>query len=408
MEVYGLFLLSGWRKEEMNIDIVPLFETVEDLENASEVMKTLYTDPAYKKHLKLRSNRQTIMLGFSDGTKDGGYLMANWSIYKAKEELTRISREHKIDVIFFDGRGGPPSRGGGKTHKFYASMGHHISNREIQLTVQGQTVSSNFGIVEAAQYNIEQLLNAGISNDLFSTRHFTLDEQEEALLHQLAVAGFEAYKQLKDHPYLADYLLQVSPLRFYSETNIGSRPAKRGVSSGLSLKDLRAIPFAGSWSQLKQNVTGYYGVGSALQQMEKEGKLTQFQKLYKNSLFFKTLLDNCEMAMLKSFFPLTEFLSKHKQFGELWQMIYKEYELTCQYLTKLSGRDELMADYPVDQLSIQMRERIVLPLLTIQQYGLTRIREMDEQQIQSPMKEVYEKLIMRCSFGIINAGRNSA
>ena len=274
--------------------------------------------------------------------------------------------------------------------------------------MQGQTVSSNFGIVEAAQFNIEQLLNAGISNDLFSTKYLTLDKDEEALLHRLAQAGFDAYKKLKDHPYLADYLLQVSPLRFYSETNIGSRPAKRGVSSGLSLKDLRAIPFAGSWSQLKQNVTGYYGVGSALQQMDREGKLPLFQKLYKSSLFFKTLLDNCEMAMLKSFFPLTEFLSKHKQFGELWQMIYNEYELTCVYLAKLSGRDELMADYPVDQLSIQMRERIVLPLLTIQQYGLTRIREMDEQQMQSPMKSVYEKLIMRCSFGIINAGRNSA
>ncbi|MBL7744791.1 MAG: phosphoenolpyruvate carboxylase [Chitinophagaceae bacterium] len=408
MEVYGLFLLSGWKKEEMNIDIVPLFETIDDLRNASSVMKILYTDQAYKAHLKLRNNKQTIMLGFSDGTKDGGYLMANWSIYKAKEELTKISRQYHVDVVFFDGRGGPPSRGGGKTHKFYASMGHNISNKEIQLTIQGQTVSSNFGIVEAAQFNIEQLLNAGISNDLFSTKNITLDTQEESLMQELSEAGFDAYKKLKEHPYLADYLLQVSPLRFYSETNIGSRPAKRGATSGLSLKDLRAIPFAGSWSQLKQNVTGYYGVGSALQKMEKEGKLPQLQKLYKNSLFFKTLLDNCEMAMSKSFFPLTSFLSKHKQFGELWQMIYGEYELTREYLTKLSGRDELMGDYPVDQLSIQMRERIVLPLLTIQQYGLTRIREMDEQQIQSPMKTVYEKLVMRCSFGIINAGRNSA
>jgi phosphoenolpyruvate carboxylase len=185
------------------------------------------------------------MLGFSDGTKDGGYLMANWSIYKAKEELTKISREHKIDVIFFDGRGGPPSRGGGKTHKFYASMGHHISNKEIQLTIQGQTVSSNFGIIDSAQYNIEQLLNAGISNDLFSTKQLTLEEQEETILHQLSEKGFDAYKKLKII-LTADYLLQISPLRFYSETNIGSRPARRGASSGLSLKDLRAIPFAGS------------------------------------------------------------------------------------------------------------------------------------------------------------------
>ncbi|RYG50445.1 MAG: phosphoenolpyruvate carboxylase, partial [Chitinophagaceae bacterium] len=129
---------------------------------------------------------------------------------------------------------------------------------------------------------------------------------------------------------------------------------------------------------------------------------------YKDSLFFKTLIDNCEMAMMKSFFPLTAYLSTHKQFGEIWQMIFNEFELTKQYLGKLSGHTELMADYPIDQLSIQMRERIVLPLLTIQQYALTKVREFDEQLVQAPMKEVYEKLVMRCSFGIINAGRNSA
>ena len=408
MEVYGLFLLAGWNKEELNVDIVPLFETIDDLRQAAGVMKTLYTHPAYKAHLKRRGNQQTIMLGSSDGTKDGGYLMANWCIYKAKEELTRISRENEIDVVFFDGRGGPPSRGGGKTHKFYASMGHNISNKEIQLTIQGQTVSSNFGTIDAAQFNIEQLLNAGITNDLFNNRDTTFSETEEELLLELAQEGFNAYKALKDHPYLADYLLQVSPLRFYSETNIGSRPAKRGGASGLSLKDLRAIPFAGSWSQLKQNVTGYFGVGSALQTMEKKGKLLQLQKLYHQSLFFRTLLDNCEMAMMKSFFPLTAFLAQHKQFGEIWQMIYDEYELTKQYLFKITGNNELMADYPVEQASIQMRERIVLPLVTIQQYALTRIRELDEQGAPAAMKETYEKLAMRCSFGIINAGRNSA
>jgi phosphoenolpyruvate carboxylase len=408
IEVYGLFLLNGWKREEINIDIVPLFETIGDLQSAADVMRTLYTNPSYKKHLQRRKHRQTIMLGFSDGTKDGGYMMANWGIYKAKEQLTAISREHNIEVIFFDGRGGPPSRGGGKTHKFYASMGQNISNEEIQLTIQGQTVSSNFGTIDSAQFNMEQLLNAGITNDLFSQLQTTFSKEEDDLLQELSELSYNAYKELRDHPYLADYLLQASPLRFYSETNIGSRPAKRGTSSGLTLKDLRAIPFAGSWSQLKQNVTGFYGVGAALRKIEEKGKFEAVRKLYKNSLFFKTLLDNCEMAMLKSFFPLTAYLNRHKQFGEIWQLIFNEYELTRQYLMKLSGHTELMADYPVDQLSIQMRERIVLPLLTIQQYALTKIRELDEQLVQTPIKEVYEKLAMRCSFGIINAGRNSA
>src|SRR5205085_4206772 len=135
-------------------------------------------------HLKRRKMKQTIMLGFSDGTKDGGYLMANWSIYKAKEELTKISRDHDVDVVFFDGRGGPPARGGGKTHKFYASMGKNISNEEIQLTVQGQTVSSNFGTIDAAQFNIEQLLHAGISNELFAERKTAMQPEEEGLVRQ--------------------------------------------------------------------------------------------------------------------------------------------------------------------------------------------------------------------------------
>jgi phosphoenolpyruvate carboxylase len=408
MEVFGLLLLSGWKKEELTVDIVPLFETVEDLQNAANVMRELYENETYRKHLFRRSNRQTIMLGFSDGTKDGGYLMANWSIYKAKESLTAISKQYEVDVVFFDGRGGPPARGGGKTHQFYASMGNDIANREIQLTIQGQTVSSNFGTIDSAQYNMEQMIDAGIFNDILSDNKITMFPNEEVLLQELSEESYRAYIQLKDHPHFLDYLGQVSPLRFYSETNIGSRPAKRGASSKITLKDLRAIPFVGAWSQLKQNVTGYYGVGTALQKLEKAGKWTELQEMYKRSLFFKTLIDNCEMAMQKCFFPLTEFLSDHEVYGVIWNKVKDEYDLTRQYVLKLSGHQELMADYPVDSLSVQMRERIVLPLITIQQYAITKVRELDEQPEDTPIKKTYEKLVMRCSFGIINAGRNSA
>ena len=174
------------------------------------------------------------------------------------------------------------------------------------------------------------------------------------------------------------------------------------------MKDLRAIPFVGAWSQLKQNVTGYYGVGTAIKQMDEQGRLVEVKKLYKNSIFFKTLIDNCEMAMKKCFFPLTEFLANHPTYGELWNNIYKEYELTQKYIFQLSGKNELMADYPVEQLSISMRERIVLPLLTIQQYAISRIDQIEEDLVKDPLKETYKKLVISCSFGIINAGRNSA
>ena len=142
--------------------------------------------------------------------------------------------------------------------------------------------------------------------------------------------------------------------------------------------------------------------------MEEQGKLGKLKKLYQNSQFFKTLIDNCEMAMKKCFFPLTEYLSKDEKFSEIWNMIYEEFEITKKYLFKLTGNNELMAEYPVEQLSVSMREKMILPLVTIQQYAMANIRQMEKDQIRDPLKSTYEKLVMRCSFGIINAGRNSA
>lgn len=404
MQVFGLFLLSGWKKENLTVDIVPLFETIADLREAGPVMKALYENETYRKHLTKRGNIQTIMLGFSDGTKDGGYLMANWSIYKAKEELTLLSRQYNIQVVFFDGRGGPPARGGGKTHQFYASMGKNIARKEIQLTIQGQTVSSNFGSIDAAQYNMEQLMHAGISNALFTPKEFTVTAEEDELLQRLADESFKSFGKIKNDPDFLEYLNFASPLRYYAEANIGSRPSKRKAGK-LNLNDLRAVPYVGAWSQLKQNLPGYYGLGSAFLKLEKEGKWGDLQKLYKNSLFFRTLIGNCEMAMKKCFFPLTAFLGKHPRYGGILKQIVDEFECTKRYTLKLTGASELMADKPVEQLSIDMRQRIELPLVTIQQYALTKIREMEE---DSPSKKIYEKLVVRCSFGIINAERNSA
>ncbi len=407
IEVYGLFLACGWPEENLTIDIVPLFETIEDLKNAAGVMSELYKNKAYREHLMRRKKRQTIMLGFSDGTKDGGYLMANFSIYNAKIALTEISKHHGIDVIFFDGRGGPPSRGGGKTHRFYASMGQDISNKEIQLTIQGQTISSNFGNVAAAQYNIEQLIHAGLSNAIFSPRQITLKASEHQLLATLAEKSFSAYLYLKNHPDFLEYMMHVSPVKFYAQTNIASRPGKRNPGNKLVLKDLRAIPFVGAWAQIKQNVTGYFGVGTALAAFDKEGNLPLVKDLYRNSLFFKTLIDNCEMVLKKCFFPLTGYLKNDSKFGELWNIIFEEFELTKKYILQLSGQTMLMEEYPVDSLSIVMREKIILPSLTIQQYAINKIREMDEQFHDSPLRATYEKLVIRSSFGIINAGRNA-
>lgn len=405
IEVFGLFLLGGWKKDELDIDIVPLFETITDLNEAANIMRELYELPEYRSHLARRSNKQTMMLGFSDGTKDGGYLMANWSIYKAKDELEKLSTKYGVDVIFFDGRGGPPARGGGKTHRFYSSMGSRIVGDAIQLTIQGQTVSSNFGTVDAAKFNIEQLLHAGVYNRLFDPKINTFTQREKDLLRELAEHSFTAYSKLKNDPAFLDYLTGVSPLRFYAETNIGSRPAKRREGK-MTLSDLRAIPFVGAWSQIKQNVPGFYGVGSALNQMRAD--LDEIAAMYHSNNFFKALIDNAEMSMQKSNFQLTAFLADDPTFGPMWKAINDEFQLTRHYLNKISGSSELMSGLPVEQQSVLTRERIILPLVTIQQYALAMLRDIENDETQSSERTDLEKLVIRCSFGIINAGRNSA
>lgn len=405
LETYAMFTLCGW--DQPTADIVPLFESVDDLARAPRVMEQLYTTPHYVEHLKRRGNEQTVMLGFSDGTKDGGYLRANWSIYRAKEAITAISRQYGIRVVFFDGRGGPPARGGGKTSKFYASLGPEIENREIQVTVQGQTISSNFGTLDSARFNLEHLLSAGVANPVFRNGSLELSADDKAILDDLAQIGYEKYTAFKNHPKFIPYLEKRSTLRFYARTNIGSRPAKRNASGELKLGDLRAIPFVGSWSQLKQNVPGFFGVGTALLRYEEQGKWEAVQRLYDSSLFFRTLLENSQMSLAKSFLPLTAYMEKDPEFGEFWTIIRDEFELTRRLLLKIAGQSELMENYPDGQASIATREKIVRPLLTIQQYALLRLQELEGTGADDLVR-TYEKLVTRSLFGNTNASRNSA
>ncbi len=405
IEVYTLFKLCGWNTQQLSVDIVPLFETIGDLTKAQAIMTCLYQLPAYQQHLKARQNAQTIMLGFSDGTKDGGYLQANWRIYTAKEQLTAISRAHHIKVKFFDGRGGPPSRGGGKTNKFYASMGNQIENEEIQLTIQGQTITSNFGTLKSAQYNLEQLLTAGISNTVFAENRIDISEAHRQLLEELGSISYQVYQSFKAHPQFLPYMQQFSPLNYYNKSNIGSRPGKRGNADKLVFEDLRAIPFVGSWSQLKQNVPGYFGVGSALQSMKDAGRWNEVNALFKDVAFFRTLIDNSMMSMLKSFFPMTAYVQEDPVYGPIWKMIKAEYDLTQSLVLELSGTKVLMEEDQPGRASILMRDKIVLPLLTIQQYALHQLKRTD---LPESFRTNYEKLVTRSMFGIINAARNSA
>jgi len=405
LELMELFLWSDWHTESLCIDFVPLFETVDDLKRAAAVMEALYTHPHYTAHLARRDNKQTIMLGFSDSTKDGGYLMANWSIYKAKVELTAMARQYDVDLVFFDGRGGPPARGGGKTQRFYASMGKEIANDHIQLTIQGQTISSQYGSWDTAYYNIEQLLHAGLTSHIGQKDGDTLSAEKKQLIDEMAHVSHEQFLLLRHNPLFLKYLEKFSPLKFLSQINISSRPVKRNSDKELRLEDLRAISFVTSWSQLKQNIPGFFGVGSALQRAEEQGKWEEVQELYETSGMFKTIIDNCMMSMSKSNFDLTSYIQADETFGDFWVKMRDEYERTKHYVLKLSGSKVLMENYPVERESIAIREKIVLPLLIIQHYA---IKKLQKGELNEKDREVFSKLVTRTLYGVVNAGRNLA
>ena len=409
-QVIALFRLAGW-KSDLSVDIVPLFETIDDLKTANRTMSELYDNPAYCRHLRGRDNQQTVMLGFSDGTKDGGYLMANWAIYCAKQAITSVSRNAGVNVTFFDGRGGPPARGGGNTYKFYAALGKEIENTQIHLTVQGQTISSYYGTGTAARHNLNQLLAAGLESNMFQYPERELNSRQRKLIQRLATISHEKYLSFKSHPLFLPYLEEMSTLHYYAQSNIGSRPAKRGQADSLKFEDLRAIPFVGAWAQLKQNVPGYFGLGTALKNIEEQGQLGQYQSLYRESKFFEAMISNSMQSMCKSIFKLTAHMEKNERFGEFWSLIKQEYELSKEMALKVSNQQELLEDNPTGQASIKLRMNIVLPLLVIQQYALTRVNDLASSEIaedQSRLLQTYEKMIVRSLFGNINASRNSA
>ena len=399
--VYGLFRWCGWPSDEISFDIVPLFETMKGMDRSEAIMQQLFDMPEYMAHVKQREEKQTMMLGFSDGTKDGGYLKANWSILKTKESLSGVCAKNNIKALFFDGRGGPPARGGGKTHRFYAAQTKDIANNEIQLTIQGQTITSTYGTKEQFIYNCEQLLTAGLSNNFFGEKN-VITSASRKLIEELSDLSFEKYDALKHHDKFMPYLENMSTLKYYTKANIGSRPGKRGNKAKLELSDLRAISFVGSWSQLKQNVPGYFGLGTAIKTMKDQGRLEEVKALYNEVPFFKALMSNSMMSLSKCYFELTSYMKENKEYGDFWMILHDEYELSKEMLLLISDMEILMEKEHISRESIKIRENIVLPLLVIQQYALQKIGE------DSSFKELYEKIVTRSLYGNINASRNSA
>ena len=250
-------------------------------------------------------------------------------------------------------------------------------------------------------HNSEQLLTAGLSNNLFG-RENIISKESRKLLEELSELSFAKYNALKEHQKFIPYLENRSTLKYYTRANIGSRPGKRGNKKKLELTDLRAISFVGSWSQLKQNVPGYFGIGTAIKALKDQGRIREVKDLFNEVPFFNALMLNSMMSLSKCYFELTSYMKDDPEYGEFWNILQEEYELSKEMLLLISGFEILMENETISRESIKIRESIVLPLLVIQQYALYKVGD------KTDFKELYEKIVTRSLYGNINASRNSA
>lgn len=409
MVVLTLARLAGLAPERTRLDVVPLFESIEDLDRSRTILARLFACPAYRDHLERRRGRQVVMLGFSDGTKDGGYLAANWSIRQARRQLTELGRSQGLRMIFFDGRGGPPARGGGNTHRFYRSRDSRIEQWETQLTIQGQTISSNFGSPEMARYHVEQLFTANLENLLSPDAAEDPAPELVPLLADLAEISFRAYRGLRDDPVLRAFLAEHSPLPLFDHLTIASRPASRRASDVIDFENLRAIPFVATWSILKIQIPGFYGLGTALQRTLDAGREADLRRLYRSSRFFRALLDNAAMSLLKSRFDITGHLERDGVVGPLWRTIRDEARTVERCIARIAEQPTLLGNDPVNRASIAFREEMLLPLLVIVHDAFARFNALSRQgQSDGHAAVVARQMALKGMAAVINATRNAA
>jgi phosphoenolpyruvate carboxylase len=349
------------------------------------------------------------MVGFSDGTKDGGFLAANWGIRQAKRRMTQVGRERNVRLVFFDGRGGPPARGGGNTHRFYRSRDLGIEQQQTHLTIQGQTISAQFGSFEAARYHVEQLLTPNLENLLFRGVDEDPPVEHHALMRDLAATAHEAYQTLRNHPDFLGFLERDSALPLFDYLTNASRPVSRHPSKGLELESLRAIPFVAAWTVQKMQILGFYGLGTALDRAITRGDGAKLRALYRDSRFFRALIGNAVMSLKKSRFDVSAHLARHPRYGSLWRGIRDEAERTERHILTISGKPQLLAEDPVTRRSIELREKLVLPLVLIVHDALARWNENRAAgTLESMEAQRARKLALKGIAAVINATRNAA
>ena len=365
------------------IDIVPLFETVADLNNAPDVMARLFTNPIYARHLEQRGGQQQIMIGYSDSNKDGGFLQANWMLYTAQRRMAETCDKHNVRMTLFHGRGGSLGRGGGPTNRAILAQPPKSVRGRIRITEQGEVVSSRYSVHEIARRHLQQLLHAVICST-GSRPTYEKIETWRSVMDRLSTAAYKKYRALVERDDFLAYYLSASPIDQIDQLNIGSRPARRRKTEAID--DLRAIPWVFAWIQSRANIPSWFGVGTGIQSwldMEESGDretaMTGLREMYLNWPFFQTLLSNVHLGMGRADMAIAGIYAQLTP-GEsaVFDELKNEFELTRDIVLEITGHEHLLDTEPWLQHSIRVRNPYVDPLNYLQVALLEKIRQLPD------------------------------
>ena len=371
---------AGAGAPALGLNIVPLFETIEDLRQAPATMERLFTLPAYRALVTSRGNEQEVMLGYSDSNKDGGFLTSGWELYKAEIELAKLFDRHGVRMRLFHGRGGSVGRGGGPSYQAILAQPHGVVSGQIRITEQGEVIASKYGRPEVGQRNLEVLTAATLEATLLDLEnHVEPAESFYAAMERLSELAFRAYRGLVyETPGFTQYFRTATPISEIATLNIGSRPASRTKSD--RIEDLRAIPWVFSWAQCRLMLPGWYGFGSAVEAWLKEEPdgLAMLQRMNRAWPFFTSLLSNMDMVLAKSDLAIASRYAELVEDVELRERIFgrirEEWQRTRRHLLAITGYDDLLGENPLLARSIRNRFPYMDPLNHVQVELLRRHR----------------------------------
>jgi phosphoenolpyruvate carboxylase len=393
-DVLALLLLAHEVNVQNYLDLVPLFETIDDLAGAPQIMTTLFENPVYMKHLKERRMRQQIMIGYSDSSKDGGYLTSNWHLYQAQQALADVCEKYGVSLELFHGRGGSIGRGGGPTNRAILSQPPSSLSGGIKITEQGEVIAYRYSNQHIARRHLHQVLSA-VMLSLGNVSQHQVKPEWSAAMEQLSDYGRRAYRQfVYESDGFIEYWQQATPINELSQLRISSRPSKRGAKGGFAA--MRAIPWVFSWMQNRAIVPSWFGVGTAFDHYctEHPEGLALLQTMYQKWLFFKALIENTQLDVAKAdmgILALYTSLVDDKALGEkMFQRIQEEHTLTTHLICAITEQRELLDKTPAIKYSIERRNPYVDPLNFIQVELLRQLRAMppDTPEYQAVLEQV--------------------